>query len=82
MERWKMSLPEIITVELTRKEALVLYEYLRRCDDEGKYAFADPAEQRVLWDLEIDLQPQLVEVFSPDYREIIKTAWEEIRDSE
>jgi hypothetical protein len=77
-----MSLPEKIVVELTRQEALVLFEFLRRCDDEEKYAFADQAEQRVLWDLECALQPQLVEVFSPDYKELLRTAWAEIRDSE
>ena len=77
-----MSLSEKVAVELTRKEALVLFEFLRRCDDEGRYAFADQAEQRVLWDLECALQPQLVEVFDPNYGELLKAAWAEIRDSE
>ena len=77
-----MSLSEKVTVELTRKEALVLFEFLRRCDDEGRYAFADQAEQRVLWDLEIALQPQLIEVFDPNYGELLKAAWAEIRDTE
>lgn len=77
-----MTLPETITAEFTRKQALVLFEFLRRCDDEGQYTFADQAEQRVLWDLECSLQPQLVEVFSPNYAELLKTAWAEIRDPE
>jgi hypothetical protein len=77
-----MSLPEKVTVELTRKEALVLFEFLRRCDDEGKYAFADQAEQRVLWDLEGALETQLVEVFDPDYARLLTAAWAELRDSE
>lgn len=77
-----MSLPEKIVVEFTRKEALVLFEFLRRCDDEEKYAFADQAEQRVLWDLECTLESQLVEVFSDNYAELLRTAWAEIRDSE
>jgi hypothetical protein len=75
-----MSLPDKITVELTRKEALVLYEYLRRRDDEDRYVFADQAEQRVLWNLEIALQPQLPEVFAPQYGELVKAAWAELRD--
>jgi hypothetical protein len=75
-----MSLPGKITVELTRKEALVLYEYLRRCDDEDRYVFADQAEQRVLWNLEIALQPQLPEVSAPQYGELVKAAWAELRD--
>ena len=77
-----MPLPERIVVELTRCEALVLFEFLRRCDEEEKYAFHDQAEQRVLWNLECLLQPQLAEVFSPDYGETLRAAWAELRDSE
>jgi hypothetical protein len=77
-----MALPEKIAVELSRKEALVLFEFLRRCDDEGKYEFADQAEQRVLWDLECALQPQLPEVFDPAYGVLLTLAWSDIRDSE
>ncbi len=73
---------ETVSVELTRKQALVLFEFLRRCDDEGRYAFADQAEQRVLWDLECALQPQLTEVFDPNYGELLKAAWAELRDPE
>jgi hypothetical protein len=75
-----MSLPEKIVVQLTRQEALVLFEYLRRCDDEQRYAFADQAEQRVLRDLECALEPQLVEVFSPNYGELLRSAWAKLRD--
>lgn len=77
-----MSLPEKVMLELTRKESLVLFEFLRRCDDEGEYAFVDQAEQRVLWDLEGNLERQLVEVFNPCYRELLNAARAEIRDSE
>ena len=69
-----------ITVELSRSEALVLFEFLRRCDEEIRYEFRDQAEQRVLWNLECALEPQLKEVFDPAYREIVKAAWDEIRD--
>lgn len=77
-----MPLPAKITVELSRQEALVLFEYLRRCDDNGEHVFADQAEQRVLWNLECVLQPQLVEVFAPNYGELLKAAWDELRDPE
>jgi hypothetical protein len=77
-------MPELekIKIELTRQEALVLFEYLHRCDDEGKYVFADQAEQRVLWDLECVMQKQLVEVFDPQYGALVKNAWAALRDSE
>jgi hypothetical protein len=77
-----MSLPEKVVLELTRKESLVLFEFLRRSDDKGEYAFVDQAEQRVLWDLEGKLERQLVEVFDPCYKELLNAAWAEIRDSE
>ncbi len=74
--------PDTICIELSRKEALVLFEYLRRCDDNCEYKFADQAEQRVLWDLECALQPQLSEVSDPNYSDVIRAAWADIRDAE
>jgi hypothetical protein len=71
-----------VTVKLTRQEALVLFEYLRRCDDEGKYAFVDQAEQRVLWNVECVVQKHLHEIFDPKYGELLKTAWAKLRDEE
>lgn len=75
-----MAVPNKINIELTRSEALVLFEYLRRCDDDGKYSFVDQAEQRVTWDLECMLEKQLSEIFDPNYRELLRSAWEAIRD--
>ncbi|NIQ15698.1 MAG: hypothetical protein GTO02_15255 [Candidatus Dadabacteria bacterium] len=69
-----------ITIELSNKEALVLWAFLHRFDDEDNYSFADQADQRVLWDLEILLQPQLPEITSPDYGKFLKDAREQIRD--
>ena len=37
-----------ITLELSRSEALVLFEFLRRCDEEDRYEFRDQVEQRVM----------------------------------
>jgi hypothetical protein len=61
-----MLSPEVITIKLTNKEALVLFEFLSRFDDENAYSFADQAEQRVLWSMEGMLEKQLVEILSPD----------------
>ncbi len=77
-----MSIPNTINLELARKEALILFEFLRRCDDNGNYSFADPAEQRVLWNVECALQPQIFEVFDPNYKQILSAAWAELRDPE
>jgi hypothetical protein len=59
-----------VVVEFTRQEALVLWEFLRRCDEEGvQFPFADPAEERMFWELELRIQPQLNAVIrdNPDY---------------
>jgi hypothetical protein len=71
-----------ITVELSRQEALILYEYLRRCDDDGTNKFADQAEERVLWTLEGHLEKALHEIFDPNYGELLRQAWAEVRDEE
>ncbi|HBI46929.1 MAG TPA: hypothetical protein DDY78_29365 [Planctomycetales bacterium] len=71
---------EKIAIELSNKEALVLFEFLRRFDDEHTYPFADQAEQRVLWNLEGVLEKQLVEIFSPLYGKVLAEAREQVRD--
>lgn len=77
-----MSIPDKVVVDLTRKDALVLFEYLRRCDDAESYSFADQVEQRVLWNLECVLEKSLHEIFDPNYGNLLTSAWDEIRDPE
>jgi hypothetical protein len=77
-----MLSPDKITIELTNKEALLLFEFLRRCDEEGEYTLADQAEERVLWTIEGSLEKQLVELFSPDYNVFLKEARDQVRDPE
>jgi hypothetical protein len=70
-----MTLPDKITVELSRAEALVLFEYLRRCDDDGgQYAFIDQAEQRAVWNLECVVQRQLPEIFASNSASFVPAA--------
>lgn len=77
-----MLSPEKVIIELTHKEALVLFEFLRRCDDDQNYSFADQSEERVLWTLEGILEKRLVEIFSPDYRRFLQEARGHVRDIE
>jgi hypothetical protein len=77
-----MESEDKIIVEFTRAEALVLWEFLQRCDEAEKYEFMDQAEQRALWNLELRLQPQLTEMFDPNYNQLLSAAWELIRDRE
>jgi hypothetical protein len=75
-----MLSPATITLELSNHEALVLFAFLHRFDDEAAYPFADQAEQRVLWDVECMLEKQLVELFSPDYHAFLAEARAQVRD--
>lgn len=72
---------EKIKIELTNDEALVLFEFLARVNKNyalEKY-FEDPAEQSILCDLECILESQLVEIFSPNYLELVNKARDKIR---
>lgn len=71
------------TIKLNKDEALVLFEFLSRINDnELKEIFEDQAEQKILWILEGQLEKQLAEPFKPDYKDIIKEARNKIRDEE
>jgi hypothetical protein len=70
-----------IYIELTKEEAIVLFEFLCRINEnENLNTFDDLAEQRVLWDIECILEKQLSEPFRADYQEIVKEAREAVRD--
>lgn len=61
----RMALPTRVIVELSGPEALVLWDFLFRCSDEGHgdYRVAEhSAEERVLWELEKRIQPQINEI--------------------
>jgi hypothetical protein len=74
---------EKLDIHLTKNEALVLFELLTRLNQKHLSGiFEDEAEQRVLWDLEANLQKQLVEPLQPDYLVILNKAREDVRDKE
>lgn len=65
---------EPVTISLRRAQALVLFEWLSRCDDEESLPFWDPSEQKVLWILTGQLEKVLVEPLQQDYGQIIERA--------
>jgi hypothetical protein len=71
---------EPVRFELTGDEALVLFDFLQRFDDEGTLAIRDQAEERALWNLHCLLQKQLVEIFHPDYKALLAAARDRLRD--
>ncbi len=72
----------MVELQLSRDEALVLFEYLRRCDDDNSLVFIDQAEERALWNLEGKIEQQLVELFDPRYGELLQAARDRLRDPE
>ena len=64
---------ESIIINLTRSEALVLFEWLAN-DETGQRTIPDKAEEVVLLRIEAQLEPKLVEIVKPDYRNLVDAA--------
>ena len=70
-----------VIIQLSRDEALVLFEWLHRCEDEGRLAHAaHHAEQVALWNLSALLERELVEPFSQNYAKLVVEAQERLAD--
>ena len=68
-----------VTLQLSDDEALVLFEWLSRMDNEDALtSLANRSEQRVLWDVVAMLEPQIDELFEPDYKELVQAATERL----
>lgn len=73
--------PEIV-VRLTPDEALVLHAWLADNNERRALLIADQSEQRVLWDLEAALEPQLPVLLSSTYQQDLEIARAALRDPE
>jgi hypothetical protein len=73
-----------IAVYLSWDEALVLNEFLARQQraDDDYGSIEDPAELRVLWDLNAILETWLIAPLLPDYVEHLARARAAVRDEE
>lgn len=61
-------------LRLTGAEALVLFEWIARNEGGATFCFEDPAEQRVVWRIEAELERTLTEPLRPDYAELVALA--------
>ena len=70
-----------VVLRLASDEALVLFEWLHRMEDEEGYAsvIEDDAEELALWRLSGLLESELVEPFRPDYRQLVAEARDRVR---
>ena len=66
-------------LELTHDQALVLFEWLARLDEQDAFPVEDAAEEQVLWCLHGQLEKALSEPFRADYRELVAQARERVK---
>jgi hypothetical protein len=72
-----------ITVAVSEDEAIVLLEWLHRFNEQEHSAvFEDQAEERLLFDLEAELEKVVSASFLYNYQDILLKAREKIRDKE
>ena len=71
---------ETLRLELSGDEALVLFEFLARCEVNESLPFQDKAEERAMWQLQGQLEKQLVLIFDPDYNSLVEAARGRLRD--
>lgn len=72
---------ETVSLELSRDAAVVLFDWLARFNETGRATFIDQAEERVLWDLQADLETRLGEPLTSDYDSLLTEARDAVRDS-
>ncbi|MBX9656099.1 hypothetical protein K2Y11_20990 [bacterium] len=65
---------EVVTVTLSRDEALVFFEWLASRDNEQSPSDSVPAEELVFWHIEAKLEKSLTEIFDPNYTRLLKLA--------
>ena len=73
---------EKVTLELSKNEALVFFDWITRFNEADDHSFADQAEQRVLWDLEAILEKNLAEPLADNYGDLLAEARNRVRDPE
>ena len=69
---------EPVAIHLTKAEALILFDMLVDFRDESSVQVKDQADRVALWNLCCLLEKSLVEVFAPDYKELLVRAREEL----
>jgi len=69
-----------VTLPLNANEALVLFEFLTRFVDHDRLEIVDQAEQRVLWNIQAQLETMMDCLNNPRYEEEVTEARRALRD--
>lgn len=73
-----MSDPNSVALNLSRAEALVLFEFLARTSQDESRVATCHAERIVLWNVEALLEAVLTEPLGRDYEAVVAAARQEI----
>lgn len=71
---------EKVVIELSKAEALVLFDLLARFDRDDALKVEHQSEKRVLWDILCSLEKVLVEPLGSDYEELLAEARGRVAD--
>lgn len=72
-----------ITITFSEDESVVLLEWLHNFNEkERPTLFQDQAEERILFDLEAELERVVSDTFENNYQEVLSKARQNIRDEE
>ena len=66
-------------IELTKDEAVVLFEFLSRFTQDDKLEIKNQSENRVLWDILSRLEEDMTEPLELNYKEILAQAQERLK---
>lgn len=66
-------------LEMTENEALVLFDWIVRFNEDRKCGFEDSSEERVLFDLESLLEKELSSILSKNYKDLLLGARQKVR---
>lgn len=72
--------PDHFDLHLSRPRAIVLYDLLSRCLNNGQVNLADACDENVLHEMHDELQGQLTCPSRPDFQQVLERAREVVRD--
>jgi hypothetical protein len=79
----EISSEENLNLTFKKDESLILFDFLTRLNEnENKNIYEDDAEQQILWEIESQLEKQLIEPLLPNYKSLIEKARENMRKEE
>ncbi|RYY72836.1 MAG: hypothetical protein EOO52_20280 [Gammaproteobacteria bacterium] len=72
-----------VVIKFSEEEALVLLEWLHKFNEEERPTLIqDQSEERILFDLEAELETAVSNIFDSNYQEALLKARQKIRDVE